>query len=385
MIRAEIGAMHLLRMLLAGLVAAMALVSSASAQFFETSSLRVNYADFYTPQVYVSQPSGFESVNSRQYGSYSPTNDTQISFVRLTDDVDDDLIAGAALFVDNNGNPMFLITDFDDLHEFNIVFDGSAESQVFRSQAIDVMYVTWMTDQTQLKEQEENRRIVTRLAHSLQSPPSENGLRAQVISSASTESSIWAHASDTFVPDDSLPEKPEGWALLVGIRAIQTEDRSDVLFSGGIMGTTDRNTDAANDVVGPQAGLMWRRSRGPWTVRLQGTALAGYNFGNIRQSGTVVPEFIPGARNRPLYSEPSSYSYYDSASRFSPSGELLAETTWQLTDALALRLWWSGLVVENVVFTDDRVVDALPNFGLRDPGNQRLFVHNLFCGLEYVR
>lgn len=333
------------------------------------------------------QPSGFETVNSRSYGTFTSidgtTRDRRSSSFRLTDDINNNSgVSGAVIITDGNGG-FATIHDFGDLHEFNVAFDSIGNSRVERSRAVDVSYVTWLNDQSAEIKAAKKRMAAVRAARALRDPATLDKLGRGTLDNGPAGLESMAADDDESIPDESLLVKPEGWALVIGVRSIQSDDDAETVVNGSILGNSRWDTYAANDVAGPQAGLAWCRDYGPWSVRLQGTALAGYNFGNIRQNGAIGSTTIPGALNRPLYAQPIYIGHYQPASPFTPSGELVAETTWQLTDGMILRLYWSGVVVENMLFTDDRVDYRLPDLGLREPGNQRLFVQNIFCGLEY--
>jgi hypothetical protein len=43
------------------------------------------------------------------------------------------------------------------------------------------------------------------------------------------------------------------------------------------------------------------------------------------------------------------------------------------------------LFIDNILLSDNRVAYVLPDMGFRDPGDQKLLIQNLYCGIEYVR
>jgi hypothetical protein len=137
--------------------------------------------------------------------------------------------------------------------------------------------------------------------------------------------------------------------------------------------------------VGPQVGLIWARSHGKWSLKTQGTVLAGYNDGQVLQRSEIGEQFIPGALNRPLYAQPTYSQHSESHHDFSPGGELRAEASYQLSDSFSLKLAWSGIVFDNVLLPDNRTAYLLTDTGLQDPGNQQMTIQNLYCGIEYLR
>ena len=45
---------------------------------------------------------------------------------------------------------------------------------------------------------------------------------------------------------------------------------------------------------------------------------------------------------------------------------------------------WSGLAIGNALFADSHVKYEAPDFGLIDPGERSIVVHNLYVGMELV-
>jgi hypothetical protein len=314
-------------------------------------------------------------------GSYANT----ITFVRPTDDIDEDGIPGAIIVVDPKTGQLTTLTDFGDLHTFNIGFEEYRADQYPGSQAVDVINVAWLGADEGNSEGKEGALAASKAAEALnvrnwETTGFEWGSMGPY---AAFKSDGYGSAPELVAPSASV--RKNGIGLLYGFRAINTSDDHSVFADGGILGRSFWITGTENRVFGPQAGVVWLQSRGPWSVRLQGLALAGYNLGRVEQYGGIGEELVPGAINRFLYAQPTYFTHTESSDRFSPSGELAAETSLQVTKSIAIRLVWSGIVIDNVLLPDDRVRYFLPNMGLLDPGNQRLFVQNIFCGIEVVR
>jgi hypothetical protein len=189
----------------------------------------------------------------------------------------------------------------------------------------------------------------------------------------------------SFDADGRLPRATNVVAAVYGLRAIRSDDDFAIRANGGVLGRSEWGNFTNNDVIGPQAGVVWARNHGPWSLLLQGTALAGYNAGRIRQHGEIETDLVEGDVNNLLYVGRTQFRYYEHTDRFSRSGEIVAEVEYRVTDSAALRFAWTGVVVDNVMFAEDRLEYRLPDMGLRDPGNERLFVQNFYCGFEFLR
>ena len=79
-------------------------------------------------------------------GNYGRTNDSAtgttsqvtIPFFRLADDIRENGIPGAVVVADPNTGLLTTLTDFGNLHEFNIAFERQDSSDTFGFQTIDV-------------------------------------------------------------------------------------------------------------------------------------------------------------------------------------------------------------------------------------------------------
>jgi hypothetical protein len=176
-----------------------------------------------------------------------------------------------------------------------------------------------------------------------------------------------------------------GIGIIYGLRTIDRQDSYSVSAVGGIIETFYLDTVAENHIIGPQVGLVWLKTRGRWSARLQGMASMGFNYGDVQQDGQIGPELIPGALNRPLFARPTEFAHKDPHNEFSPNGELRAEAIYRITNRITFAVDWSGVVIDNALESQERVRLALPDMGLIDRANQRTFVHNFFCGIEMVR
>lgn len=305
------------------------------------------------------------------------------SYYSLTDGINENGVSGAIIIVDPTTGLISTMTDFGDLHAFNIAFDRISGGGMPNSGAVDAINVVWWGDDEELEVED-----------TLSDWQSAEALRISDWQATGIDRGIWSADTSSWSADPNPVPRSYGKAkrkrlngigMLYGVRIIEREDFRSMYATGSILGTTTSETVADNHVMGPAIGLVWIKSHGPWTARLQGLVSMGFNSGEVEQYNTVGAEQVPGATNRLLYSQPTESSHRDSHDEFSPNGELRAEANLRITETLTFAINWSGIAVDNALMTDSRTRFYLPDMGLVDPGNQQLPVHNFFCGIEMVR
>lgn len=361
-----------------GGVVCVALISTAACESTLAQTSGNGHIQFNTPSGYLQ---GYVDYLNYLAGA---TNDGNSQFFRLADDIDEGKIPGTIIVVDPHSGSLTTLTDFDDLHTFNIGFDQVSTGEIPYSGAIDVVDVIWLGGD------EEDETVV----HSLADWQAAEALR--ISDWQQTGIDRGARPSDGGLgPGDPNPApqrspvrvrgKRNGLGMIYGLRMIERDDWQSLNATGGILGSMHSATVADNHIMGPTLGMIWIKTRGRWTARLQGLLSVGFNSGEVDQNNLVGSELIPGATNRLLYGQRTASTHHDSFDEFSPSGELRAEANYRITDALTFAISWSGVAIDNALEAENRTVYYLPDFGLADPGNQRLLVHNFFCGIELVR
>ena len=90
------------------------------------------------PTVYVGNYGGVEEPD---------TDDNTFTFVRLTDDIDEDGVIGQGFIVSPDGNIIQTFTDFDDLHTFNIAFDQITMERRGGFRSFDIGSVYWLYEE----------------------------------------------------------------------------------------------------------------------------------------------------------------------------------------------------------------------------------------------
>jgi hypothetical protein len=322
--------------------------------------------------------------------SESVADDDGITFLRLADDIDENGIPGAVIvFVPGPNGELILttMTDFDDLHTFNIGFDQVSNGGLPYSGAVDAINVVWVGGE---EEVDDEPLVDWQAAEALrisdwQLTGNERGLPAPIPSITDIKAPPDSLSLNSKPKRKSKRKRQNGFGILYGVRAIEREDYRYMHGSGGIIGDITSETVAENHVMGPAVGLIWIKSYGPWTTKLQGLLSVGFNSGDVEQQNVIGAEMVPGATNRLLYSQPTESSHHDSHDEFSPNGELRAELNLRITDSTTFAINWSGIAVENALIADERTRFYLPDMGLVDPGNQQLLVHHFFCGIEMLR
>jgi hypothetical protein len=305
----------------------------------------------------------------------------------VVDDIDGDQIKGDPQLVEGSVGIIRLSTvgDVDDLHPFDIFFDDAALGGGFGSEAVDAIKVLWLdgADETP-----------TRMNSAIPMPPAAYALKMHDWQMSGIEGGPLG--ADIATQGHSITEpllfnrlspaaRSNGTGLIYGWRVLEKNDDEFFTLRGSVLHDLHWRTDVANQILGPQAGLIWLRTQSWWSVHLQGNLIAGYNHSRVEQNGAFAIGLVPGQLNQPLTILASTFTHHESNHDFSPASEVYAAANWQITDVLSFKFVGSGVYVQNVSLVEDRTVYRLPDLGLRDPGTQHLFVYDVFCGIELVR
>ncbi|MGD9633077.1 MAG: BBP7 family outer membrane beta-barrel protein [Pirellulales bacterium] len=278
----------------------------------------------YGPLVYVGNYGGVPEpdIDSDQ--------DVTIPFFRLTDDLDEDGIPGAIIIVTPDGL-LTTLTDFDDLHRFNIAFDQVQVRSRTEMSGVEAMWTHELTNRHYMAKHQNN------------------------------------HVE-----------------LGMGARFLRLKDEFGFLADGGILGRTFSDTRIDNNIVGPQVRASWINQRERWRLSSTASAVFGYNTQNWRQQNGIGTELVPGGLNRLLYAQPTYSQHGLTFDQFSPIGELRLEAAYYLTQAFALKVGYTGMYVGNVKRAATSVRYYLPDMGYRNSGNQELISNGVDFGIEFV-
>jgi hypothetical protein len=274
--------------------------------------------------------------------------------------------------------------DYDDLVELPPSFRTIGLRGIAGSQTIDLVNVAWISDHDQSDPAPEDFFQKNSTYGPLSTRDFYNlGPAGGIIGPFDYTSS----AAVMFPGGDTVYREqwPNGTGIVYGVRIINQRNRFVVNGDGGVLGLTQLNTQADNRIIGPQIGVAWLKSSGPFALRVNGSVVSAFNAGEVSQEGYVGEDLTPGRHNHPLYLRPYNIENRVSTERFSVGTEIVAQASVRLTRSSALRVGWSGTLVDNWLDSPDWVVFRLPGMGLRDPGREAIFVRDLYAAIEWVR
>ena len=150
------------------------------------------------------------------------------------------------------------------------------------------------------------------------------------------------------------------------------------------MGFSFWDTRVDNHMVGPQILANWSHRRDRIGFDLNGRMMFAYNVQNFDQDVALGEDLIPGQYNRSLYLTPTVADHGKQENFFSPTIELRAQASYHLTSALALKLGYTAIFVDNISRSANQVRYELPRMGFRDDqaGEQYIFINGVNAGAE---
>jgi hypothetical protein len=259
----------------------------------------------------------------------SATGTTTVPFFRQADDVNENGIPGAVVVTGPFG--LTTLTDFGDLHEFNIAFERLEVHNNTNTEGVEALGTQELS----------NRHFMAK---------NQNNY----------------------------------FTFMYGARYFRLYDDFRVDGFGGVLGKSYWDTAIRNNVVGPELGVRWVNQRQRWQLSADTRFTFGYNVEDWTQSNGIGQELIPGALNRLLYAQPT-YSHHElMLDDFSPLGELRVEAAYYLTQNISLKLGYNGMYVGNIRRAATSVKYALPDLGFQDSGTQNLLVNGATFGIEFV-
>jgi len=173
--------------------------------------------------------------------------------------------------------------------------------------------------------------------------------------------------------------------IAYGVRFLSLRDEF------GIDGTSDFfrglntvTTTVENQIVGPQIRGRWSTQRGRWNLSADGRFVFGYNIQDFDQSGTWGENILPGDLNQSAIAQPTTFASGRRADDFSPLVELRIDSSYQLTRAVALRLGYTAMFIDNISRASQLVEYRLPGFGIGEAGQQDIFINGVNFGFDVV-
>jgi hypothetical protein len=297
------------------------------------------------------------------------------NYGRVSDDIDTGQNAPLSALI---------VTDFDDLHTFNLFFDDISADASEGSGAIDALDVAWLGESPRDKRTDSSPYFLPQAASALRMRNwQKTGFAGGSLRPGTNDETADEQFDARFAMIENAVENRVG--VVYGLGALSMDQQAQVTASGSILGTTYWAAGIQNQIVGPKGGVVWQKRLGRWTLDVQGLLMFGANAGDVTKTTAVGEELIPGALNRPLYARPTRVEHDDSSLSLSPVGELRAESCWRLSKSMSLHVNWSSIAVSNLSAASEQ-----PNFttisdSQYEVTKQDLLVHHLFCGVQYVR
>lgn len=222
--------------------------------------------------------------------------------------------------------------DFDDLAELPTAFDTMTVRNTTEMQGIEMMYI-YNADNTHRMIKDQNKRL----------------------------------------------------EIAYGVRYLRLRDQFRVDGTGGTLGVSFWDTRITNNLVGPQLAMKWMRQRGRMRLDISGRTMFGYNVGNLEQDAAIGASLVPGQANRFLNIGPTVSNSGRQEQDYSPLVEIRAQTSYQLTGAIAFKLGYNALFIDNIYRAANHVRYRLPDLGLRtDAGTQEIFINGVNFGFDVV-
>lgn len=177
--------------------------------------------------------------------------------------------------------------------------------------------------------------------------------------------------------------------FLFGVRYLDIDDRFHVVGRGGIYDETELRTASQNLVIGPQVGMVMARSIGPWAFAGELRYVPGVNFIKGRQRGTFASNAATTAGqsnfNRPLNLHSFAVANNFEDETFSNVIEWRVDSTYALTDFLAIRAGYTGMFLSEIQRGTGNLVYTLPGLGFASANGEDMSLHALTLGLEFYR
>lgn len=264
------------------------------------------------------------------------------------------------------------VTDFGDLHQFNIRFDTLRAEQLQALRSLEIV----------------GQHLWSRRAGLLTNKPA---LRLNLHGIG-----VAVELGDVPMADAAGPVEPPatvGWFagaksvdyLAYGLRMNQGIDEFQFDGISDVLGYTGSNTRVDHWAIGPQVSVGRVTAIDKWMFDLSGHLMLAYSRVEIEQSNQIGSGLQPGALNRPLLLQPTYTTHGRSHDHFSPHAEV------RLASGYAIRRDWTadamlrGYVTGPWYESSELVDYSLPDLGIRggDPGAH--IGWNLYLGVTYLR
>ncbi|NOZ40131.1 MAG: BBP7 family outer membrane beta-barrel protein [Planctomycetes bacterium] len=286
-----------------------------------------------------------------------PGNEVPGNFI---DDLDGDGVEGFNFIVDDidgdgtigDDEVIGIAVDLDDLHLFNVTFDQVFLRNTTETQGVEIMKTIRLSNGNRMKKNQ-NRHF----------------------------------------------------DIGYGVRFLRLRDQFSFNGTSPLLGTMQFTTEAENQLIGPQLRAQWSTQQGRWKWNFDGRAMLAYNITDSDQTGSygldnvetvpgvdgaddvinvINPGLVPGAFNRLISGQPNTFSYGRRDDEFSPTVEVRAELSYQITGSIAARLGYTGIFVDNISRGAAITNYSLPDFGFLQGGKQDIFINGANFGFDVV-
>jgi len=159
-----------------------------------------------------------------------------------------------------------------------------------------------------------------------------------------------------------------------------------------ILGESFWDTDARNNLIGPQLGVRWFRQRGRWILSSEARFFAAFNNQSIRQQGVLGTNLLMPQNTRtlgePSRMAPTQFSHELFQTDFCPSAEIRVEAKYQLARSFTIRAGWTGMWMDQIARPSGMVEYTLAKdsvMGIRGDDLQDLIINGFTIGLDVNR
>ena len=261
----------------------------------------------------------------------------------IVDDLDGDGAEGAVFIVDPNDTVIGIAIDLDDLHMYNVTFNQLTIRNSTETKGIEIMHTHYLTNRHHMAKHQNN------------------------------------HLEFGY-----------------GVRFLRLRDEFRFDGTSDLLGTMNFSTGTENQIVGPQVRLKWSTQRSRWNLAVDGRCQLGYNIVDLDHAGSyglddtgpfgnlINQGLVPGGIDRLIGAQPNTYSYGRQDNEFSPVVELRADLSYQLTGAIAARLGYTALFIDNISRASQVTNYSFPDLGLLEGGNQEILLNGANFGFDVV-
>jgi len=182
--------------------------------------------------------------------------------------------------------------------------------------------------------------------------------------------------------------------MAIGARYSQFNESFSVWGRGGVLDESFWDTRANNHLVGPQIALRFAQQTNRWTLSAEGRFFSGFNFQNLRQTGTIGSRLGPvmpaPSTNRPVNTPAFlATTHIDSElfmNEWSPTTELRLKAAYQLTRSLSFTCGWNAQFMNAIARPSNMINYTMPALGINSEKNrQDVFMNGMSFGIELNR